>query len=208
MAGCIVLSRTCRAVSSVWSPLLWRSTSCCAISSASRSPTGSTSSRQLRAIAAVLGHCHRHLPGSAHRVDIVWANVGPRGQRAIDVLATTLVCCSWCPCRPGPCWSRLSAPTPTTCRTSDLRLPFCPFYALAGPATVAVDPDGRTHLPPDLPPRFDARRLSDQADRLRRRRWIAMLVAVIGFIAMFVLMRCACRSAWRWAWSALSASAA
>ena len=68
--------------------------------------------------------------GTHITVDLVWANVGPRWQRAIDVFATLVMLFVVA----VQTWTLLDKTTSTwadNVQTSDLRLPIWPFYALA-----------------------------------------------------------------------------
>ena len=46
-------------------------------------------------------------------VDLIWANVGPKYQRMIDVFAHAGARCSWSRCRPTRCSTRCAAPITT-----------------------------------------------------------------------------------------------
>ncbi|HJZ45241.1 MAG TPA: TRAP transporter small permease [Hyphomicrobiaceae bacterium] len=68
--------------------------------------------------------------GTHITVDLVWANVGPKWQRAIDVFATLVMLLVVA----VQTWTLLDKTTSTyadNLQTADLRLPFWPFYALA-----------------------------------------------------------------------------
>jgi TRAP-type C4-dicarboxylate transport system permease small subunit len=75
--------------------------------------------------------------GTHITVDLVWANVGPRWQRAIDVFATLVMLFVVM----VQTWTLLDKTTSTyadNLQTSDLRLPFWPFYALAWAGDVSA----------------------------------------------------------------------
>src|SRR5262247_4874415 len=68
--------------------------------------------------------------GTHITVDLVWGNVGPRWQRAIDVFATLVLLFVVT----VQTWTLLDKTTSTyadNLQTAELRLPFWPFYALA-----------------------------------------------------------------------------
>ena len=108
--------------------------------------------------------------GTHITVDLVWANVGPKWQRAIDVFATLVLLFVVT----VQTWTLLDKtiehlrrqPADRGSASSVLAL----LRAGLGRRRVRRHSDCGAHLPADLPPRSDAQRLSDQADRLRRRR--------------------------------------
>ena len=68
--------------------------------------------------------------GTHITVDLVWANVGPKWQRAIDVFATLVLLFVVM----VQTWTLLDKTTSTyadNLQTAELRLPFWPFYAPA-----------------------------------------------------------------------------
>ena len=68
--------------------------------------------------------------GTHITVDLVWAQMGPRGKRAIDVFATLVLLFVVM----VQTWTLLDKTTSTyadNLQTAELRLPFWPFYALA-----------------------------------------------------------------------------
>jgi TRAP-type transport system small permease protein len=75
--------------------------------------------------------------GTHITVDLVWANVGPKWQRAIDVLATLVLLFVVT----VQTWTLLDKTVSTynaNLQTADLRLPFWPFYALAWAGDVSA----------------------------------------------------------------------
>lgn len=75
--------------------------------------------------------------GTHITVDLVWANVGPRWQRAIDIFATLVMLFVVT----VQTWTLLDKTTSTyadNLQTADLRLPFWPFYALAWAGDVSA----------------------------------------------------------------------
>jgi TRAP-type C4-dicarboxylate transport system permease small subunit len=75
--------------------------------------------------------------GTHITVDLVWANVGPKWQRAIDVFATLVLLFVVT----VQTWTLLDKTTSTyadNLQTADLRLPFWPFYALAWAGDVSA----------------------------------------------------------------------
>src|SRR6186713_1381085 len=70
-------------------------------------------------------------------VDLIWANVGPKYQRAIDVFATLVLLFVVA----VQTWTLLDKTTSTyadNLQTAELRLPFWPFYALAWAGDVSA----------------------------------------------------------------------
>ena len=75
--------------------------------------------------------------GTHITVDLVWANVGPKWQRAIDVFATLVLLFVVT----VQTWTLLDKTVSTyadNLQTADLRLPFWPFYALAWAGDVSA----------------------------------------------------------------------
>jgi TRAP-type transport system small permease protein len=75
--------------------------------------------------------------GTHITVDLVWANVGPKWQRAIDVFATLVLLFVVA----VQTWTLLDKTTSTyadNLQTAELRLPFWPFYALAWAGDVSA----------------------------------------------------------------------
>jgi TRAP-type C4-dicarboxylate transport system permease small subunit len=75
--------------------------------------------------------------GTHITVDLVWANVGPKWQRTIDVFATLVLLFVVT----VQTWTLLDKTTSTyadNLQTADLRLPFWPFYALAWAGDVSA----------------------------------------------------------------------
>ena len=75
--------------------------------------------------------------GTHITVDLVWANVGPKWQRAIDVFATLVLLFVVT----VHTWTLLDKTVSTyadNLQTADLRLPFWPFYALAWAGDVSA----------------------------------------------------------------------
>ena len=75
--------------------------------------------------------------GTHITVDLVWANVGPEWQRAIDVFATLVMLFVVT----VQTWTLLDKTTSTyadNLQTAELRLPFWPFYALAWAGDVSA----------------------------------------------------------------------
>jgi TRAP-type C4-dicarboxylate transport system permease small subunit len=75
--------------------------------------------------------------GTHITVDLVWANVGPKWQRAIDVFATLVLLFVVM----VQTWTLLDKTTSTyadNLQTAELRLPFWPFYALAWAGDVSA----------------------------------------------------------------------
>ena len=72
--------------------------------------------------------------GSHITVDLVWANVGPRGS-ARSTFSRRWSCCSWSRCRPRRCSTRWSTTRADNVLTYDLHLPTWPFFASPGWAT-------------------------------------------------------------------------
>jgi TRAP-type transport system small permease protein len=75
--------------------------------------------------------------GTHITVDLLWANVGPRWQRAIDVFATLVLLFVVT----VQTWTLLDKTTSTyadNLQTAELRLPFWPFYALAWAGDVSA----------------------------------------------------------------------
>ena len=75
--------------------------------------------------------------GAHITVDLVWANVGPKWQRAIDVFATLVLLFVVA----VQTWTLLDKTTSTyadNLQTAELRLPFWPFYALAWAGDVSA----------------------------------------------------------------------
>ncbi len=68
--------------------------------------------------------------GTHITVDLVWGNVGPRWQRAIDVFAT-LVMLFVVTVQTWTLFDKTTSTWADNLQTSDLRLPFWPFYAVA-----------------------------------------------------------------------------
>ncbi len=68
--------------------------------------------------------------GTHITVDLIWANVGPRWQRVIDIFATLVMLFVVA----VQTWTLLDKVTSTydaNLQTSDLRIPYWPFYAVA-----------------------------------------------------------------------------
>ena len=75
--------------------------------------------------------------GTHITVDLVWANVGPKWQRAIDVFATLVLLFVVT----VQTWTLLDKTISTyadNLQTAELRLPFWPFYALAWAGDVSA----------------------------------------------------------------------
>jgi TRAP-type transport system small permease protein len=75
--------------------------------------------------------------GTHITVDLVWANVGPKWQRAIDVFATLVLLFVVT----VQTWTLLDKTVSTyadNLQTAELRLPFWPFYALAWAGDVSA----------------------------------------------------------------------
>jgi TRAP-type transport system small permease protein len=75
--------------------------------------------------------------GTHITVDLVWANVGPKWQRAIDVFATLVLLFVVT----VQTWTLLDKTMSTyadNLQTAELRLPFWPFYALAWAGDVSA----------------------------------------------------------------------
>ena len=75
--------------------------------------------------------------GTHITVDLVWANVGPKWQRAIDVFATLVLLLVVT----VQTWTLLDKTISTyadNLQTAELRLPFWPFYALAWAGDVSA----------------------------------------------------------------------
>jgi TRAP-type transport system small permease protein len=75
--------------------------------------------------------------GTHITVDLVWANVGPKWQRAIDVFATLVLLFVVV----VQTWTLLDKTVSTyadNLQTAELRLPFWPFYALAWAGDVSA----------------------------------------------------------------------
>ena len=75
--------------------------------------------------------------GTHITVDLLWANVGPRWQRAIDVFATLVLLFVVT----VQTWTLLDKTMSTyadNLQTAELRLPFWPFYALAWAGDVSA----------------------------------------------------------------------
>jgi len=75
--------------------------------------------------------------GTHITVDLVWSNVGPKWQRAIDVFATLVLLFVVM----VQTWTLLDKTTSTyadNLQTAELRLPFWPFYALAWAGDVSA----------------------------------------------------------------------
>src|SRR4026209_1155902 len=75
--------------------------------------------------------------GTHITVDLLWANVGPKWQRAIDVFATLVLLFVVS----VQTWTLLDKTTSTyadNLQTAELRLPFWPFYALAWAGDVSA----------------------------------------------------------------------
>ena len=75
--------------------------------------------------------------GTHITVDLLWANVGPKWQRAIDVFATLVLLFVVA----VQTWTLLDKTTTTyadNLQTAELRLPFWPFYALAWAGDVSA----------------------------------------------------------------------
>ncbi len=68
--------------------------------------------------------------GTHITVDLVWANVGPRWQRAIDVFAT-LVLLFVVAVQTWTLFDKVTATYHDNILTAELRLPYWPFFALA-----------------------------------------------------------------------------
>ena len=108
--------------------------------------------------------------GTHITVDLVWANVGPRWQRAIDVFAT-LVLLFVVTVQTYTLLDKVVSTYAANLQTFELRLPTWPFFAVAwlGDVAAVLLIAVRTYrliFRPELMPS----RLSDQAGRLRRRR--------------------------------------
>jgi TRAP-type transport system small permease protein len=75
--------------------------------------------------------------GTHITVDLLWANVGPKWQRAIDIFATLVLLFVVT----VQTWTLLDKTTTTyadNLQTAELRLPFWPFYALAWAGDVSA----------------------------------------------------------------------
>lgn len=68
--------------------------------------------------------------GTHITVDLIWANVGPRWQRVIDVFAT-LVLLFVVAVQTWTLFDKVDSTYQSNLQTSDLRLPVWPFYAVA-----------------------------------------------------------------------------
>ncbi len=118
-------------------------------------------------------------------VDLVWANVGPKYQRIIDVFAT-LVLLFVVTVQTWTLFDKVRGTYNDNVLTFDLHMPAWPFFAVAWAGRRfrgAVDRD--PHLPPDFLSGSDARS-QDQAGGVGRMSTDA--VAILGFIALFALM--------------------
>lgn len=93
-------------------------------------------SKQLQSIALFWGIAIVTYRGTHICVDIIWENLGNRGKRFLDLLATVITLAFLAPMA-WMIWRKVA--TTGTQETSDLRLPLIPFYAVAAVgATVAV----------------------------------------------------------------------
>lgn len=93
-------------------------------------------SKQLQSIALFWGIAIVTYRGTHICVDIIWENLGGRGKRMIDLVATAITLAFLAPMA-WMIWIKVA--TTGTQETSDLRLPLIPFYAVAAVgATVAV----------------------------------------------------------------------
>ena len=107
--------------------------------------------------------------GAHITVDLVWANVGPRYQRFIDVFAT-LVLLFVVTVQTYTLFDKVRGTYNDHVLTFDLRLPTWPFLrGRLARRRVGGAADRHPHLPADLPSGADGRRrLPDQAGRVRR----------------------------------------
>ena len=108
--------------------------------------------------------------GTHITVDLLWANVGPKWQRAIDVFAT-LVLLFVVAVQTWTLFDKVVSTRADNVLTFDLRLPTWPFFALAWIGdVVGGDADRGAHLSADLPSRTAGQAGRDQAGRMRSSR--------------------------------------
>ena len=103
-------------------------------------------------------------------VDLVWANVGPRWQRAIDVFAT-LVLLFVVAVQTYTLFDKVVSTYDANVSTFELRLPQWPFFLVAWLGRCGgCASDRRAHIPADLLSRgHGPLGRTDQAGRVRRR---------------------------------------
>src|SRR2546429_8462104 len=92
--------------------------------------------------------------GTHITVDLVWANVGPRARRVIDVFAT-LVLLFVVTAQTWTLFDKVASTRADNVLTFDLNLPTWPFFAVAwaGHVSAAALLAARTHRPLFPPPR-------------------------------------------------------
>ncbi len=92
-------------------------------------------SKLMQGIALMWGFAVATYYGSHICVDIVWEHLGPRGQRALDLLSTT-VTMAFLALTAWMVWTKVLSTGSQT--TSDLQLPIVYFYAVAACGVVAA----------------------------------------------------------------------
>lgn len=92
-------------------------------------------SKLMQGIALMWGFAVATYYGSHICVDIVWEHLGARGQRALDVLSTT-VTMAFLALTAWMVWTKVLSTGSQT--TSDLQLPIVYFYAVAALGVVAA----------------------------------------------------------------------